>query len=210
MSGRDEPTLCVVVTGNIAAGKTTAVEALAPRLGFQPHCERLEENPFFTDFTRDPARWTFHSQVTFTTLMLESELAIGRDGHPALLERGIRDMVDIFATHQHQTGILDEREFRVLQALVDIVLPVLPPPALVVHLTAPVPELKRRIVARGRPQEQAIGEPYLAALERLYRARARRWLRDHTIHIDTHAVDLREESGVVQALDAVQHALDRL
>ena len=41
----------IVVAGNIGAGKSTLVQLLSERLGFQPFFEPVNDNPYLEDFT---------------------------------------------------------------------------------------------------------------------------------------------------------------
>ncbi|HOR78690.1 MAG TPA: deoxynucleoside kinase, partial [Anaerolineaceae bacterium] len=40
----------IVVAGNIGAGKSTLVQLLSERLGFQPFFEPVNDNPYLEDF----------------------------------------------------------------------------------------------------------------------------------------------------------------
>ena len=43
----------IVVAGNIGAGKSTLVQLLSERLGFQPFFEPVNDNPYLEDFYSD-------------------------------------------------------------------------------------------------------------------------------------------------------------
>ena len=42
--------LFVVVAGNIGSGKTTLTNKLSERLGWNPHFESVQDNPYLSDF----------------------------------------------------------------------------------------------------------------------------------------------------------------
>ena len=60
----------VMVAGNIASGKSTAVKAVGDRLGLRQVLEHADANPFFSAYYGDPLRWTFHALVAFLQLAL--------------------------------------------------------------------------------------------------------------------------------------------
>ena len=53
----------VAVAGNIGVGKSTLVEMLCVRLGWEPFYEPVTENPYLSDFYKDMDAWSFHSHV---------------------------------------------------------------------------------------------------------------------------------------------------
>ena len=67
----------LVVAGNIGVGKSTLVEGLARRLGWQAAFEPHAENPYLADFYQSMATWSFHSQTFFLSKRLEQHFRIG-------------------------------------------------------------------------------------------------------------------------------------
>ncbi|HPC07138.1 MAG TPA: deoxynucleoside kinase, partial [Anaerolineaceae bacterium] len=61
----------IEVAGNIGVGKSTLVDLLCSRLGFQPFYEPVTENPYLADFYRQMDSWSFHSQVFFLAHRLQ-------------------------------------------------------------------------------------------------------------------------------------------
>src|SRR3989344_6859259 len=55
----------VVVSGNIGSGKTTLTKKLSERLGWKPHFESVQDNPYLSDFYKDMSRWSFPLQIFF-------------------------------------------------------------------------------------------------------------------------------------------------
>ena len=62
----------VAIAGNIGVGKSTLVDRLCRRLGWQPYYEPVAENPYLTAFYEDMRAWAFQSQVFFLTHRLRS------------------------------------------------------------------------------------------------------------------------------------------
>ena len=55
----------VIVAGNIGVGKSSLVELLCKKLGWQPFFEPESENPYLADFYQNMSVWGFHSQIFF-------------------------------------------------------------------------------------------------------------------------------------------------
>jgi deoxyguanosine kinase len=55
----------IVIDGPIGVGKTSLSTLLAPELNARIIFERAEENPFLTDFYKDPVRFRFQTQIFF-------------------------------------------------------------------------------------------------------------------------------------------------
>ena len=57
----------IAIAGNMGVGKTTMVNFLCQRYGFQPVYEPYTHNPYLDDFYKDMKQWGFHSQLYFLT-----------------------------------------------------------------------------------------------------------------------------------------------
>ena len=53
----------IAIAGNIGAGKSSLVEFLDARYGFDPIYEPFAGNPYLDDFYGDMKKWAFHSQL---------------------------------------------------------------------------------------------------------------------------------------------------
>ena len=70
----------VAVAGNIGVGKSTLVDLLSVRLGWEPFFEPVAENPYLADFYANMDAWSFHSQIFFLTHRLRSHYDLAK--HP--------------------------------------------------------------------------------------------------------------------------------
>ncbi|MCX6066768.1 MAG: deoxynucleoside kinase, partial [Chloroflexi bacterium] len=70
----------VAIAGNIGVGKSTLLDLLCCKLGWEPFSEPVTENPYLSDFYKDMAAWSFHSQVFFLTHRLRAHHQIA--SHP--------------------------------------------------------------------------------------------------------------------------------
>jgi deoxyadenosine/deoxycytidine kinase len=162
------PTYFVTIAGNIGVGKSTLVDLLSRRLGWERVLEAVTENPYLSDFYADMNRWSFHSQVFFLVRRLQQHHDLLQQGRSVLQDRSVYEDAEIFARNLFHQQHLSQRDWQTYYELYQTLSTLLKPPDLVVYLRASVPTLKRRIAYRGRTFEQAIADDYLEQLNRLY------------------------------------------
>ncbi len=158
----------VAVAGNIGVGKSTLVQKLCKRLGWDPFYEPVAENPYLADFYRDMGAWSFHSQVFFLTHRLRSHYELTRRTKSVVQDRSVYEDAEIFAQNLYLQGHIQERDYRTYRELYETVTEILPPPDLVIYLRASVETLLERIARRGRDYERSISAEYLKSLNLLY------------------------------------------
>ena len=158
----------IAVAGNIGVGKSTLVEMLCVRLGWEPFYEPVTENPYLEDFYNDMSAWSFHSQVYFLTHRLRSHYKLGQHPSSVVQDRSVYEDAEIFAHNLFLQGYINQRDYQTYRELYETTSRLLPPPDLVVYLRASVPTLQNRISSRGRGYEQTITAEYLHGLNNLY------------------------------------------
>ena len=158
----------IAMAGNIGVGKSTLVQKLCDRLGWEPYFEPVAENPYLADFYEDMESWSFHSQVYFLTrrLKIHKELLLAEGS--VVQDRSVYEDAEIFARNLFLQGDFSNRDYGVYQDLYHILASLLPPPNLMVYLGASVDTLVQRIAKRGREYEAGISREYLARLNDLY------------------------------------------
>ena len=158
----------IAVAGNIGVGKSTLVELLSRRLGWQPFYEPVGENPYLADFYRDMRSWSFHSQVFFLTRRLRAHRQLCDHPTSVIQDRSVYEDAEVFAHNLYLQGHFSERDYATYRELYQVLTEFLPAPDLVVYLRASVPTLRQRIALRGRDYEQQIETDYLSRLNDLY------------------------------------------
>ncbi len=158
----------IVVAGNIGVGKSTLVQRLCDRWGWQPFFEAVAENPYLADFYGDMPRWGFHSQVFFLANRLQLQRQIADYPASVIQDRSVYEDAEVFARNLYDQGHLSDRDFTTYRHLYESLLKFLPAPDLVVYLRASIDTLRARIARRGREFEARIDPAYLEQLNGLY------------------------------------------
>lgn len=158
----------IAVAGNIGVGKSTLVEMLSARLGWDPFYEPVTENHYLADFYRDMAAWAFHSQVFFLAHRLRAHYRLSQHPVSVVQDRSVYEDAEIFARNLFLQGAIQPRDYETYRQLYETAIQFLPPPDLVIYLRASVATLQERIARRGRDYERTISAEYLESLNRLY------------------------------------------
>ena len=158
----------IAIAGNMGVGKSSLVDFLHRRYGFDPVYEPFEDNPYLDDFYDDMSRWAFHSQLYFLThkFRLHRELT-GRPG-TIVQDRTIYEDAEIFCTNLHRGRKISNRDYETYMELYRTMRSALQPPDLLIYLRCSVRAIRKRIRRRGRPSEQEIPARYLRRLNGLY------------------------------------------
>lgn len=193
MSGRTRippgPRRIVAVAGNMGAGKSSLVEWLRQHFDLEPLFEPNDDNPYLADFYGDMRRWSFHSQVFFLIRRFRLHRQMEREPRDVVQDRTIYEDAEVFATHLHERGFIDDRDWSTYTELYQTLRSQLRPPDLLIYLRCPVRVLTRRITKRGRAFEQTVPAEYVRALDRLYASWFERYDQSPTLVIDTDRLD---------------------
>jgi deoxyadenosine/deoxycytidine kinase len=158
----------VVIAGNIGSGKTTLTKKISERLGWKPHFESVQDNPYLSDFYDDMSRWSFNLQVYFLNHRFMTHRDIEVSASSSIQDRSIYEDAHIFARALFEQGNLSPRDYENYQRLYQSMTQFLQPPSLMISLRRSVPKLLERIKLRGRDYEQAIPVDYLTRLNQYY------------------------------------------
>ncbi len=158
----------IAVAGNIGVGKSTLVNLLCERLGWQPFYEPVGDNPYLADFYANMGAWAFHSQIFFLARRLRAHYELAQHPTSVIQDRSVYEDAEVFAENLFRQGALQPRDYQTYRELYETVVQLLPPPDLLIYLRASVPTLRQRIARRGRDYERAISPQYLQSLNDLY------------------------------------------
>jgi deoxyadenosine/deoxycytidine kinase len=182
----------VVVAGNIGSGKTTLTKKLSERLGWKPHFESVQDNPYLADFYADMNRWSFPLQVYFLTHRFNTHKQIESLTASSVQDRSIYEDANIFARSLFDQGKLDKRDYENYKNLYESMIQYLSPPTLMIFLKRSLPRLKERIYQRGRNYEQSIPSEYLASLNNYYDEWYQNYNLGKSLIVDTDELDFLE------------------
>jgi len=158
----------VAISGNIGAGKSSLTEVLSKAFDWKPVYERVDDNPYLTDFYNDMRRWSFNLQVFFLSSRFEHQQKIEEMDRSVVQDRSIYEDAEIFARNLHEMGLMSKRDYDNYTDLFSIMTSYLEPPSLLVYLRASVPTLVNHIQQRGRAYESTIRIDYLERLQKHY------------------------------------------
>jgi deoxyadenosine/deoxycytidine kinase len=182
----------VVVAGNIGSGKTTLTKKLSERLGWKPHFESVQDNPYLADFYSDMSRWSFPLQVYFLNHRFNTHKLIETLPASSIQDRSIYEDANIFARSLYDQGKLDKRDYENYRNLYESMIQFLNPPTLMIFLRRSVPKLQERIKQRGRDYEQAIPVEYLTSLNNYYDDWYSNYNLGKSLIVDTDELDFLE------------------
>jgi deoxyadenosine/deoxycytidine kinase len=182
----------VVVAGNIGSGKTTLTKKLSERLGWKPHYESVQDNPYLSDFYQDMSRWSFPLQVYFLNHRFNTHKLIETLPASSVQDRSIYEDANIFARALFEQGKLDKRDYINYCNLYESMIQYLNPPTLMIFLRRSVPKLMDRIKQRGRDYEQTIPEDYLTSLNKYYDDWYSKYSLGKSLIVDTDELDFLE------------------
>ena len=158
----------IAVAGNMGVGKTTMVEFLHRRYGFEPVYEPFMDNPYLDDFYKDMKSWAWHSQIYFLTHKFRLHMELNASEGTVVQDRTIYEDAEIFCTNLYKNKNIAERDYQTYMELYRTMKTALQPPDLMIYLRCSVKAIRRRIRGRGRASEQDIPVTYLRNLNKLY------------------------------------------
>jgi len=200
----------VAIAGNIGSGKTTLTRLMAKHLGWKPHFEDVDNNPYLHSFYEDMQRWSFNLQVYFLNSRFRQVVEIRKSGQNIIQDRTIYEDANIFAPNLHSMNLMSTRDFENYSALFELMSSFIEPPDLLIYLRASVSTLVEQIQNRGREYEESIRLDYLKLLNERYE----NWISSYTlgklliIDVDNLNFNKPEDlSIVIEKVNAEVHGL---
>ena len=200
----------VVVAGNIGSGKTTLTKKLSERLGWKPHFESVQDNPYLADFYQNMSRWSFPLQVYFLNHRFNTHKHIEVGAGSAIQDRSIYEDANIFARALFEQGDLDKRDYETYCTLYHSMINYLSAPTLMIFLKRSVPKLVERIKMRGRDYEQSIPLDYLTRLNGYYNEWYENYDLGKSLIVDTDDLDfLDNEEHFDKLVQKIHDSIDQ-
>ncbi|MCZ6704829.1 MAG: deoxynucleoside kinase [Bacteroidetes bacterium] len=179
----------VAIAGNIGSGKSSLTRILSDYFKWEAFYERVDDNPYLTDFYDDMHRWSFNLQVFFLSSRFNHQRTIEEAPHSVVQDRSIYEDAEIFARNLHEMGLMAGRDYENYTDLFHIMTSYLKSPDLLVYLRATVPTLVGHIQSRGREFESTIRIEYLERLNQHYEDWITRYTEGPKIIIDVDELD---------------------
>ncbi|NNF04168.1 MAG: deoxynucleoside kinase [Rhodothermales bacterium] len=196
----------VAVAGNIGAGKSSLTRIISDYFKWQAFFERVDDNPYLSDFYDDMHRWSFNLQVFFLSSRFDHQRKIEQAPHSVVQDRSIYEDAEIFARNLYEMGLMSGRDFENYQDLFRIMTSYLTAPSLLVYLRASVPTLVEHIQSRGREFESTIRIEYLERLNRHYEDWIERYDLGPKMIIDVDELDFvnkeEDQSEIIGRIDS--------
>lgn len=163
--------LFVALAGNIGSGKTTIAKLLSRRFGFELFDEPVIDNRFLASYYGDMRRWSFTLQLEFLIKRVTHHELIETVPKSCIQDRTLLEDPEIFAKYLHGLGHMTDDELQLYLEYFDRLNRGIRQPDKVIYLQChDVDTLMRRIHVRGRREEQAIPQDFLAGLNGYYAA----------------------------------------
>ena len=139
----------VVIVGTSGIGKTTLARMLCQQHDFAIAYEQHEKRPFQTLFKQDP-KYALANQLDYLLFRAEQERELRNSGKIALMDGGLDLDFHGFTRLFHAHGWLTDEEFGLCRRFYEHTRTLLPPPDLIVALSAPEQTVSLRLASRNR------------------------------------------------------------
>lgn len=199
--------LYIGVSGNIAAGKTTLVKALATALGMDVALEPVKTNPFLPLFYADRSAYAFPLQLWFLINRYSQNARIRFSDRPVIQDRTAFED-HIFATTLYEAHLMTEPSYRLYQSTFKILSAAFQRPDLYIYLDVDPAVSLERVHRRMesdplRRCESTIDLEYLTRLKSHYD----RWIAAESEHGPVLRLNWNHPLSVEETVDAARSAL---
>ena len=139
----------IAVVGTTGVGKTSLVRALCKQGPFAAGLEQHKEMPFQKAFLENSS-YALSNQIDYLLLRAEQERFLRQSEQTGLVDGGL-DLDYYGFTHLfHFRGWLTKEEFNLCKRFYELIRSFLPPPDLIIHMTARPEVILQRLAKRKR------------------------------------------------------------
>ncbi|MCX6060150.1 MAG: deoxynucleoside kinase [Chloroflexi bacterium] len=139
----------IIIIGPSGVGKTTLARALCAKQDFAIAYEQHNERPFQTLFKQD-VKYALANQLDYLLFRAEQENELRNHDRPVLMDGGLDLDFHGFTRLFHLRGWLSDDEFKLCQRFYSLTRSLLPPPDLIIALSASAKTINDRLAARNR------------------------------------------------------------
>jgi len=138
-----------VIVGTSGVGKTSLARALCAKYDFAIAYEQHDERPFQAFFKQDP-KYALANQLDYLLYRAEQERELRTGKKPALMDGGLDLDFHGFTRLFHFNGWLKDEEFNLCRRFYEHTRVLLPPPDLIIALSASAQIVSERLASRNR------------------------------------------------------------
>ncbi len=168
----------IAVLGNCGSGKTALTKKLSEHYGLVSLLEQHVERPFQARFQSELKTFALANQIDYLLFRAEQELSLREMDQAGIVDGGLDQDFYIFTRLFHRKGFLDDREYALCERLYRTLRRTLPPPDLLIRLTAPLNVLTKRRASRTRALD-IVTDADLSTIDELMET----WLRENAVPV---------------------------
>ncbi len=188
----------IEICGGIASGKTTLANALG-KFGFDVANEKLGNTSFLDEFYANPALFTFETEVSFL-LQHSVEIKKLHNSHNIVCDYSFEQ------DYAYALNNMNAVELKTFKSVFDEIKRQLNEPDLIIKIECSTETKKKRILLRGRENEQTIDNEYLESTDALITKRLSN-ISIPILCIDSEKYDFREIDVAKTILELVNNKL---
>ncbi len=193
----------IAVIGNCGSGKTALTKRLSEYYDLTPLLEQHQERPFQAKFQDDLKSYSLANQLDYLLYRAEQEIALRASDKTGIEDGGLDQDFYVFTKLFHRKGYLSDPEYSLCERMVRAIRQMLPPPDLMIRLSAPLDVLVQRRVVRTRKLDIVTAQD-LGTIDELIAA----WMKEN--RVPTLAFDTaQDDPDYSRTIGPLLRALDR-